>query len=58
MRAAILLALGTLVVLHGVGTTAMASATQVVPEISPASLSGGLAILAGGVLVLRARRRR
>ena len=27
-----------------------------VPEISPTSLSAGLAILAGGVLMLRARR--
>ena len=57
MRAAILLALGTLVVLHGVGTTALATASRTVPEISPTSLSGGLAILAGGVLVLRARWR-
>jgi LPXTG-motif cell wall-anchored protein len=28
-----------------------------VPEISPMSISAGLALLAGGVLMLRARRR-
>jgi hypothetical protein len=29
-----------------------------VPEISPTSISAGLAILAGGVLMVRARRRK
>ena len=29
-----------------------------VPEISPASVSAGLAVLAGGVLVFRSRMRR
>jgi MYXO-CTERM domain-containing protein len=41
---------------HALGTDAFASAVSV-PEISPASLSAGIALLAGGMLVLRARRR-
>ena len=40
------------------GSNALASldVPGVVPEISPASISGGLALLAGGFLMLRARR--
>ena len=38
-------------------TDAVASVT-VVPEISPTSVSAGLALLAGGVLLVRARRRK
>ena len=56
MRAGVLRVLGVALVLHGIGTAATASVVQQVPEISPASLSAGLAILAGGVLMLRARR--
>jgi len=41
---------------HALGTNAFASAVSV-PEIGPASLSAGVALLAGGILVLRARRR-
>jgi len=41
---------------HALGTNALAS-VPTVPEISPASLSAGVALLAGGILVLRARRR-
>jgi hypothetical protein len=37
-------------------TAAFASATAGVPEISPGSISAGLALLAGGVIMLRARR--
>jgi len=33
------------------------SSTQAVPEIDPASATAALAMLAGGVLVIRARRR-
>jgi LPXTG-motif cell wall-anchored protein len=41
------------------GTTAMASSpTAPVPEIGPQSISAGLALLAGGVLLLRTRRRK
>ena len=43
-------------VVHGLAVSASASVVQAVPEISPASLSAGLAVLAGGVLMLRARR--
>jgi len=39
---------------HALGSNALASA--VTPEISPGSISAGLALLAGGVLILRARR--
>jgi LPXTG-motif cell wall-anchored protein len=45
-------------IVHGLATTATASVVQQVPEISPASISAGLAILAGGVLMLRARRKK
>jgi hypothetical protein len=34
-----------------------ATVTPDVPEISPGSISAGLAVLAAGVLVVRARRR-
>ena len=37
-------------------TPAMASATVAVPEIGPGSIGAGLALLAGGVMMLRARR--
>lgn len=39
---------------HALGSNALASA--VTPEISPGSISSGLALLVGGVLMLRARR--
>jgi hypothetical protein len=39
---------------HALGTAAYASA--VIPEIDPSSIPAGLAIIAGGVLMLRARR--
>ena len=42
---------------HALGTNALASVPTPVPEIGPASLSAGVALLAGGVLLLRARRR-
>jgi hypothetical protein len=57
MRAMMLRGLAAALVLHGISTTAVASVAAPVPEISPASVSAGLAILAGGVLMLRARRR-
>ena len=37
--------------------TPLAATTAVVPEIDGGSLSVGMAVLAGGVLMLRARRR-
>jgi len=39
-------------------TDAIAGSVVAVPEISPASLSAGLALVAGGVLLVRARRRK
>ena len=40
---------------HALSSNALAS-TVTTPEISPTSISAGLALLAGGVLMLRARR--
>jgi hypothetical protein len=40
--------------LHALGTAAYASA--VAPEIDPGSIPMGIALLAGGVLMLKARR--
>ena len=45
---------GLLTVLASLSTTVMAGA-PVVPEISGGSLSTGLGLLAGGILMLRAR---
>ncbi len=42
---------------HALGTQALASVPPGVPEISPGSISAGIALLAGGILLLRARRR-
>jgi len=42
---------------HALGTDAVASRVEAVPEISPGSLSAGVALLAAGILVVRARRR-
>ena len=39
-------------------TNAVASVVPTVPEINPASVTAGLGLLAGGVLILRARRRK
>lgn len=43
---------------HALGSNVLASVppTAAAPEISPTSISAGLALLAGGVLMLRARR--
>lgn len=57
MRAGVLRVLGVLAVMHGINGAATASIVSNVPEIGPASISAGLAILAGGVLMLRARRK-
>jgi hypothetical protein len=59
MRQWISLASLAALVLLGIVNNAAASvaAPVAVPEIGPASISAGVAILAGGVLMLRARRR-
>lgn len=49
--------LALMVNVHALGTDVFATST-VAPEISPGSTSAGLALLAGGVLMLRARRGR
>ena len=50
--------MATVLAVHALGGLAVASAiVPSVPEINPGSLSSGLALLAGGILVLRARRR-
>ena len=44
---------------HALGSNVLASESTppaIVPEISPMSISAGLALLAGGFLMLRARR--
>ena len=41
--------------LHALGSVAYASST-VAPEIDPGSIPMGIALVAGGVLMLRARR--
>jgi hypothetical protein len=42
---------------HALGTEALASVPATVPEIGPGSISAGIALLAGGILLLRSRRR-
>lgn len=42
---------------HALGTDVFASVAPAVPEIGPGSISAGIALLAGGILLLRARRR-
>jgi hypothetical protein len=49
--------LGVMLAVHALGNEALASSpTAPVPEISPGSISAGVALLAGGILLLRARR--
>lgn len=50
--------IGVMLSVHAMGGDALAQPGPApVPEINPASVSAGLALLAGGVLVLRARWR-
>ena len=42
--------------LHALGTAAYASNAVPAPEIDPGSIPMGLALLAGGVLMMKARR--
>jgi MYXO-CTERM domain-containing protein len=49
--------LALMVSVHALGATSFASVPTSVPEIGPGSISAGIALLAGGVLLLRARRR-
>ncbi len=60
MKMVMLRGLALALVLHGLASSATASIapTPAVPEIGPGAISAGVAILAGGVLLLRARRRK
>ena len=48
---------GFMIVLVSLATSVMASTPQAAPEIDGASMATGLALLAGGVLMVRARLR-
>ena len=50
-------AFGVMLGVHALAGMALASGVTPVPEINPTSISAGLAVVAGGVLVLRSRRR-
>ena len=51
-------AAAAMLTVHALGTIALASGEPgAVPEIGPGAISTGLALLAGGVLMFRARRR-
>ena len=50
-----LYAAGMLIVLASISTTVSAGATTAVPEIDGAAITTGLGLLAGGVLLVRAR---
>lgn len=58
MRRILHIALSLALVLHALGTFAIASAPAGVPEINAGSISAAVAILAGGVLMVRARWRK
>ena len=49
--------LGLLLILFSVGSNLLAGTVSAAPEIDAGSISAGLGILAGGILILRARRR-
>jgi hypothetical protein len=49
--------LGLLVIVNALGASLVAGAVPAAPEIDAGSLAAGLGILAGGLLILRARRR-
>jgi LPXTG-motif cell wall-anchored protein len=60
LKRASLKALALVLSVHALSTLAVAAGPAPppsVPEISPTMITGGLALLAGGVLMLRARRR-
>lgn len=58
MRSNLILVLAALGIVLSQAGSAYATGGVVVPEISPSSLSAGLAALTGGILILRAWRRR
>jgi hypothetical protein len=58
MRRSLEVVAGLTLVLIGSSTPLAAEAAAVVPEINPASVSGALAVVGGGLLLLRASRKR
>ena len=48
---------GLLMLVYSIERNLLATVTPVVPEIDAGSISAGLGLLAGGILILRARRR-
>jgi hypothetical protein len=58
MRRSLEVVVGSTLVLVAAGTTLLAESVAVVPELNPASISGALAVAAGGFLLLRASRKR
>ena len=49
--------LGLLLIANALSANLLAGFQIAVPEIDPGSISAGLGLLAGGILILRARRR-
>jgi hypothetical protein len=49
--------LGLFLIVLSAGTKLLAGAPSPVPEIDAGSISGALGLLAGGILILRSRRR-
>jgi hypothetical protein len=49
--------LGFLLILFSAGSNLLAGTVSAAPEIDAGSISAGLGLLAGGILILRARRR-
>ena len=47
--------IGAALLVAAAATNALAGTAPVAPEISPGTVAGGLGLLAGGVLLLRAR---
>jgi hypothetical protein len=57
LRLNVTLVAAVLGILAAMAMPAHATSVSIVPEIDGASLSAGLGLLAGGLLMLRARRR-
>ena len=49
--------LGMLLIANALGANLLAGVEQAVPEIDAGSISAGLGLLAGAILILRSRRR-
>lgn len=58
MRRAMAQVIGVMLVFQAMAGSAAAEGPAPVPEIGPMSISAGLAVLTGGVLIFRARRNR